>query len=118
METLKERVITIINRHLEDDYTLEEFVADLSTGGCQSGLVGELIYYSQTEKFYLEWQTEINDLLYRMLDETGLSPAELFGDKWDEADPLALHQLNRNLLAWFAFEETAFEHARDEGLEI
>ena len=52
--------------------------------GCQSGVVGELIYYSDTVR----------------------APSELFGDKWDKEDPLAQDDYNQNLLAWFGFEET------------
>ena len=30
---------------------------------------------------------------------------ELFGDRWELEDPLALENHNQNLLAWFGFEE-------------
>ena len=74
--------------------------------GCQSGIVGELIYYSDTVAFYKQYRQEINDLLYEIMNETGLySPTELFGDKWDKEDPLAQYDYNQNLLAWFGFEE-------------
>ena len=32
---------------------------------------------------------------------------EIFGDKFDKEDPLVLDITNKNLLAWFGFEETA-----------
>ena len=51
--------------------------------GCQSGIVGELIYYSDTVAFYKQYREEINDLLYEIMNETGLyAPSDLFGDKW------------------------------------
>ena len=75
--------------------------------GCQSGVVGELIYYSDTVRFYKQYRQEINALLYGTMSETGLyAPSELFGDKWDKEDPLAQDDYNQNLLAWFGFEET------------
>ena len=75
--------------------------------GCQSGIVSSLIYFSDTTKFYDNHKAEINALLYDLMAETGIyNPSELFGDKWDREDPLALDVLNKNLLAWFAFEET------------
>ena len=75
--------------------------------GCQSGIVGELIYYSDTVAFYKQYREEINDLLYEIMNETGLyAPSDLFGDKWDKEDPLAQDICNQNLLAWFGFEET------------
>ena len=75
--------------------------------GCQSGMVGSLIYYNQTTAFYKQHRYEINELLYNLMSETGLyAPKELFGKKWDEEDPLAIEDFNQNLLAWFGFEET------------
>ena len=58
--------------------------------GCQSGIVGELIYYADTVRFYKQYRQEINELLYRIMEEIGsYAPADLFGDKWDKEDPLA-----------------------------
>ena len=58
-------------------------------------------------RFYKQYKGEIDTLLYKTMEETGLySPSALFGDKWDKEDPLANEKYNRNLLAWFAFEET------------
>jgi len=60
--------------------------------------------------FLADWfmsKEEINTLLYEIMESTGLySPTELFGDKWDKEDPLAIEDYNQNLLAWFGFEET------------
>lgn len=80
---------------------------DLAYGGCQSGMVGSLIYYHDTVKFYDEHQAEIDAMLAELCDDFGSTPGGLFGDKWDAADPLARDTYNKNLLAWFGFEETA-----------
>ena len=75
--------------------------------GCQSGTVGFLIYYHDTVAFYKKYQDEINGLLSDAMDSSGIYDlTELFGDKWDKEDPLAKDDFNRNLLAWFGFEET------------
>lgn len=80
---------------------------DVLNYGCQSGIVGELIYYTDTVRFYQQYRQEINNLLYDTMNGTGLySPSELFGDKWDKEDPLAQDTHNQNLLTWFGFEET------------
>lgn len=80
---------------------------DVLYHGCQSGIVGELIYYSDTVAFYKRYRTEINKLLSETMDNTGLyNLAELFGKRWDTEDPLATNVYNQNLLAWFGFEET------------
>jgi hypothetical protein len=88
---------------------------DLEYGGCQSGMVSQLIYYKDTLSFYKKYQEEINELLVDALDNTGSSVNELFGDKWDKTDPLARDTNNRNLLAWFGFEETAYRIAGSKG---
>ena len=80
---------------------------DVLHHGCRSGIVGELIYYSDTVRFYKQHKEEINSLLYDAMNGTGIySPSELFGNKWDKEDPLAQDTYNQNLLAWFGFEET------------
>ena len=80
---------------------------DLLEHGCQSGMVGHLIYYHDTVRFYKRHRKEIDSLLQESLESCGVSsPAELFGDKWEKEDPLAREDLNQNLLAWFGFEET------------
>ena len=91
-----------------DDYDDKKVIfSDVLEHGCQSGIVTSLIYYDDTTKFYDNHKAEINALLYDLMAETGIyNPSDLFGDKWDCEDPLALDVLNKNLLAWFAFEET------------
>ena len=91
-----------------DDYDDKtDIFMDVLEHGCQSGIVSSLIYYDDTTKFYDNHKAEINALWYEVMTETGIyNPLELFGDKWDREDPLALDVINKNLLAWFAFEET------------
>ena len=90
------------------DYDDKKYIfTDVLHHGCQSGIVGELIYYSDTVRFYKQHKEEINGLLYAAMNGTGIySPSELFGNKWDKEDPLAQDTYNQNLLAWFSFEET------------
>jgi hypothetical protein len=88
---------------------------DVLDYGCQSGTVGFLIWYSDTVRFYKQYRSEINDLLYEVTGSCGIySLKELFGKKWDDEDPLATDYYNQNLLAWFGFEETL----RNIGLEF
>ena len=75
--------------------------------GLSSGIVGRLIYYQDTARFYDDFKIEINQLVYELLDETGLSIGELFSD-WDKSDPLVLNYQNKNLLSWFAYEEISY----------
>ena len=97
------------------NYVIDEWInydnkknifTDVLHYGCQSGTVGFLIYYSDTVRFYKQYNEEINDLLSNLMAETGLSDlSDLFGDKWDKEDPLIRDDFNKNLLAWFGFEE-------------
>ena len=105
--TLKKRVFNYIISNWSDYSDKKNIFTDVLYHGCQSGIVGELIYYSGTIRFYKQYRQEINELLYDTMNETGLyAPSELFGDKWDKEDPLAQDTYNQNLLAWFGFEET------------
>jgi hypothetical protein len=98
---------------------VESYINDLLYGGCQSGVEGSLIYYSDTIAFYKKYQTEIKELLKEVLEETGFkSPGELFGEKWDNEDMFAEDTNNQNLLAWFGFEETARKIAYELDMDI
>lgn len=90
-----------------NDYTQKEYIfKNVLYHGCQSGAVAELIYYSDTLKFYEQYRGEILALLYGYMQEIGIySPAELF-KTWDSEDNLAENAHNRSLLAWYGFEET------------
>ena len=114
MSELKLHVEKWIKEEAENyDGDKQAVLKDLMYGGCQSGMVGHLIYHTDTVKFYETHKAEISALLYETLEGTGCSPAELFGDKWDAEDPLALETQNQNLLAWFGFEETARQFSED-----
>ena len=71
--------------------------------GCVNGSVHCLFYSSDILDFYDEYKHEINELIYKN-DYDNL--VDLFGIKWDKHDPLALEENNKQLLAWFGFEET------------
>ena len=93
---------------------------DVINYGCVSGIVGKLIYYSDTIKYYKKFKEEINELLYDEMRNCGLySFKDLFGCEFDDTDPLINEEHNQNLMAWFGFEETLrnigyqFEELRD-----
>jgi hypothetical protein len=91
---------------------------DLMYGGCVSGYVGHLIYYRDTVKFFQTHRRDISALLKDALSDSGAKgPGDLFGDKWDNEDPLAQEDMNRNLLAWFGFEEAARNIANRAGID-
>lgn len=105
MKTIKEIVQADIDE--AKSYECDGYLSDLLQHGCGSGIVNSLITYHDTCQFYEDHKGEINELLKGSLHDTGLSVSELFGDKWDNKDPLAMDINNQNLLAWFGYEETA-----------
>lgn len=101
------RVCSWVIEHWSDYSDKNYIFRDVLEHGCVSGTVSELIWYSDTVAFYKKYQDEINELLKDLMDGTGLySMKDLFGKNWDDEDPLAIEDYNRNLLAWFGFEET------------
>lgn len=103
---LKKDVIAILKRKVADyDGNYQSLFNDIMRAGLQSGIIGELIYYSDTIKWFKKHNAEISKMLREMMYEYGVdSPAELFGNKWDKSDPFASDTENQNLLAWYSFE--------------
>ena len=98
--------------------SIKQTIENILNCGCESGIVKELVYYCDALKFYKKFQHEIVYLLNNLMwDCEYKSPAELFGDKWDAEDPLALDEDNQKLLAWFGFEETLRNIANEFGIE-
>jgi len=69
------------------------FFKDLLSHGCQSGMIGSLIYYSDTHDFYDRFYREIEELRYDLEQSLG----ETLQPKGDL----------KNWFAWLGFEETA-----------
>lgn len=104
---LFKRVCNYVIDEWSDYDDKKSIFTDVLRYGCQSGMVGFLIYYKDTVRFYKQYQNEISNLLYTTMNELGMySPIELFGNKWELEDPLGRDITNQNLLAWFGFEET------------
>lgn len=119
--SLKSAVIRILKNRAVEDYgkNYELLFKDLLNNGLQSGMISELIYYSDTLPWYKKHKKEIMQMLKEtMLSLGAKSPAEVFGRNWDQDDPFADEFTNQNLLAWYSFEETTREIADRLGYEI
>lgn len=79
------------------------FFADLLSHGCQSGMIGTLIYYHDTHKFYDKYYEKIEELRYEL--------EEAFGE------PLKPQGDLKNWYAWLGFEETARKIADEFEIE-
>jgi len=116
---LEKRIVSMIKYKLTGYDNLESLLKDILYSGLQSGIVSDLIYYSDTLAFYKRYKKEIDILLKDLINETGSnSPADLFGNKWDKEDFFIEDTNNRNLLAWFGFEEKLRELTNKLGYEI
>ncbi len=108
---LKNRVIETILNQIDSQETctdkdLKTWFEDLERGGCESGFIGSLCYYSDTHKFYDDFYEGIEDLIHEWEQETG----ERVNTKKSGDD-------RKNYLAWFAFESVAADLAREIGIE-
>jgi len=118
-ETGMDRAVRMWANDSGDGYDngAEGAMAGLAYGGCASGMVGSLVYYTDTVKFYRKHREEIGRLLSDLCEDCRQAPWELLRD-FDRADVLCLDQFNQNLLAWFGFEETARRMANEQGWEV
>jgi hypothetical protein len=116
---LVKKVASVLKSHLEGYDSLHSLLNDVLRHGLQSGMISELVYYSDTIKWFKRYQKEISSMLRDSLSETGYSsPAQLFGKNWEQDDPFANDTHNQNLLAWYSFEETARNIGYSLGYEI
>ena len=114
---LKTFVATWILSKNEDYDQLESVFEDLFYGGCASGIVSELIYYTDTVAFYDKHKDEIWKLAIKQAGELGYDHEwdlifSLVGIKDIQCDgtwELLKDTQFKNVMAWYAFEETARE---------
>ena len=66
--TVKYEVIEWVESRMEDYNKIEDIFNDLFTGGCESGIVTELIYYEDTLKFYNKHKYEIEIFIDEILE--------------------------------------------------
>lgn len=86
------------------DYEIKLWFSDLFQHGCISGMVGSLIYYTDTHAYFDKHYDEIQDLMCEH-DWDGIKD-RIFNDGADL----------KNTLAWWAFEVTALDIANQLGL--
>ena len=75
---------------VSDSEELEGHIKDILQYGCVSGCVSSQIYYTDTQKFFTDYNEEILELLDTYVKEYGNPHFEI----------------NSNNLSWFAYEET------------
>ena len=94
---LRCEVLDILVNHIEDCENFEDvksFMEDLRCYGCVSGMIGELISYSDTKKFFIENLDEIQDYLNDLIQEHLYS----------------VNKFDYNEIVWVVFETIANEY--------
>lgn len=84
---LKDNVIDIILNNIENYEEEKGFLEDVMNYGCSSGIVPELIYYNETECFFIKHMEEIFDIYNQLKDDLS-----------------SYFEVNANNLSWLAFE--------------
>lgn len=105
MTSIRDWLIGIAKEREEDGYT--SFLEDVYQQGCSSGVVSELIYYTDTSKFHDEHEEEIWDELYNRAEEMDWSVLHYVNSLNGGEDITSMHQL-KNLLVWWAIEGEAW----------
>ena len=80
----------------------KSFFTDIMAHGCISGMVSSLIYYHGTHAFFDTHYDEIETLRQKTEENLG--------------QPIDIKNDIKNTLAWFAFEETAYNLALELGV--
>ena len=117
---LKDKVLYDLIENYDDNggKGTYDWMSDILTHGCVSGMIGDLVYYTDTTAFYEKYKEEIWDLL----EDTRQS----FGNKniteviagLNGADDVGSDEQFKNLLAWFAYEETTRNIANELELDL
>jgi len=102
--TIREWLEDEVKEKNEEGYTT--FLNDLTKHGCISGMVSSLIYYEDTNAFYDQFESEIWEMLEESAQDQGINILELIGH-FKGADNVEDMSTFKNLLAWYACEETA-----------
>lgn len=82
----------------------ESYIRDVMHGGCQSGTVSDLIYYTDTKAFYIKYMDEIHELYNDTVEQIG-----------DNVEIDTNHVAN--WFAWFGYEQTLFNITNEIELE-
>lgn len=106
--TFNEYVANILTEKAKDydSGKVSDVLGDLIEHGCQSGMIGELVYTHQTTPIFIQFQRELNKVMASIINDSGFNPFESH-QLWDKEDPLVLGDINRQLVVWMAFEQVA-----------
>ena len=102
---LRRAVAKYALEYYSKDDDIIHFFKDLLSHGCVSGMVGNLIYYHDTVKFFDDYEDEIENLITQSMEDQGIKTRPLFINSLNGSAENITQE--KNLLAWFGFEEIA-----------
>lgn len=114
---LKKAVAQWLEEQADYD-SVEIAISNLLQGGCVSGVVSNLIYYSDTVKFHDEHHDDIWDLLEEQSKEFGYDSVLEFIGTFQGSKNVGSEDQFKNLLSWYAFEETARQLSYELGIDV
>ena len=89
-----------------DDKAVRSVISDINEHGCVSGIISELIYYTDTHKFYDKYYEDIENLVSEWESNTGERVMPKSGED------------RKNFYAWFGYEQQARLIGDKLGLDI
>lgn len=101
-----------------DGQSVKGYIEDILKRGLSSGIVGSLIYYNDTVSWYDRFEDEIWDLLDEQYQEMGSKSILEFIGSLNGAKDVGSNDQFKNLLAWYAFEETTRKLAGRAGMDV
>lgn len=93
-------------QYLFDNYDRQE-LQEIAEHGCQSGVAGTMIYYSQTNDLYDKYCEELHDVLGNYIEEIGCTPDYIVQYLGDVVG-------FKNAIVWFVAEVYAQEMTSTE----
>ena len=125
LKKLKSETTNELEKYVLDDIIeygqiepeLENYLKDVLNHGCQSGICSGLIYYKDTNNFYDKFEGEIWDIVNNISEEMEESTFQMI-DGLNGSKNVGSNEQFKNLLAWFAYEETCRKIADKLEIEI
>ena len=95
------RLYNHVLENVKENYDTREeqlsYLEDITTNGCESGIVPHLIYTNEIHQFFDEYYDEIEEITQEVHDSLGEHPLTFNKNNHDM----------KTFLSWMAYEETA-----------
>lgn len=97
------------------EYCGKSFFEDLAYGGCVSGMIGGLVYYSETKEMYINHMDDIERFISDLQEEFG-EPIGLTDPRYNSAVWLVFEEYSRRINDYFDFNTELEEEAHELSL--